>query len=719
MQPQDNNRYWLLSNEWKNKFALPFVKALEAQQQLQDQQQPKIKKLDKKQQQRLRAIFNKFASKKDENGEPVMEPQDFIRSLTERSLSAQTQPPRTIETSRNLDLLFRVADTGKTGQINFNEYVFLFKLLTTPENDFQVLFRMFDLDNDGAISKDEFRKVMKSNLQRGIEFDFDNDLTRRFFGKDGSGQLSYNQFSQFLKLLNEEIRKQEFQSFDKEGNGFISGRDFAKLITQYTINLPDRVRENMQRIPSDSKISYAEFDAYNRVISNLQSIAQSIRGLATKEGGMITKEKFSRAARRVTGVVLSPLEVDIIFELFASKPEEGVLHKQDYEEFISILDENASRRQYILDSWSRDNVDIDGITEMTFTQRFINATVKIATKTLYGGISGAIGAFAVFPIDMVKTRMQNQRKLLGQNVKPNPNQIIYKNSIDCFRQTYHYEGIRGFYRGLIPQLIGVSPEKAIKLVTNDTLRDLFGNPENPDEISLPLEVLAGCGAGASQVVFTNPIEIVKIRLQIQGELARTEGIAPKGAIQICKELGFAGLYKGASACFARDIPFSGIYFPTYAALKEYFRREGEKETSGARLFIAGSIAGAISAGSTTPFDVIKTRLQVETRAGQTTYNGIFDCGKKILKEEGIPAFFKGTLPRILRSSPQFGVTLLAYEALHKYISPEHSKTEEKAQIKSLPASVPVDEQDLENLRQLYYMKMQNFSNLLGSGSERK
>lgn len=43
----------------------------------------------------------------------------------------------------------------------------------------------------------------------------------------------------------------------------------------------------------------------------------------------------------------------------------------------------------------------------------------------------------------------------------------------------------------------------------------------------------------------------------------------------------------------------------------------------------------------TPADVIKTRLQVQSRKGESTYNGISDAFKKILKEEGPKAFFKG------------------------------------------------------------------------------
>ena len=84
--------------------------------------------------------------------------------------------------------------------------------------------------------------------------------------------------------------------------------------------------------------------------------------------------------------------------------------------------------------------------------------------------------------------------------------------------------------------------------------------------------------------------------QVQGEteaLAKKAGRAhqSKGAMGIVTELGISGLYKGASACFLRDIPFSGIYFPAYAASKHYLgdeqERAGERPLGALKLLLAG------------------------------------------------------------------------------------------------------------------------------------
>lgn len=272
-----------------------------------------------------------------------------------------------------------------------------------------------------------------------------------------------------------------------------------------------------------------------------------------------------------------------------------------------------------------------------------------------GSVAGAAGATVVYPIDLVKTRMQNQRA--GSFV----GELMYRNSFDCIKKVVRYEGAIGLYRGLLPQLVGVCPEKAIKLTMNDLIRDKFLNFNGNNTIKPWQEILAGGCAGASQVMFTNPLEIVKIRLQVAGEIAT----GPKTrALDVIRDLGLKGLYRGSKACFLRDIPFSAIYFPVYAHFKSTLADENGRNGPGS-LLAAAMIAGVPAAYLVTPADVIKTRLQVQARAGQSTYTGVIDAYKKIMNEEGFTAFWKGGPARVFRSAPQFGFTLLTYEVLQR------------------------------------------------------
>ena len=116
------------------------------------------------------------------------------------------------------------------------------------------------------------------------------------------------------------------------------------------------------------------------------------------------------------------------------------------------------------------------------------------------------------------------------------------------------------------------------------------------------------------------------------------------------------IYTGASACFLRDIPFSGIYFPLYWHLKE-----NEKLNP----LFAGTLAGAPSAFLCTPADVIKTRMQTLIKQNLST-NSLLQVASTIYKTEGFTAFWKGGGWRVLRSSPQFGITLLVFEYLKTF-----------------------------------------------------
>jgi solute carrier family 25 aspartate/glutamate transporter 12/13 len=126
-----------------------------------------------------------------------------------------------------------------------------------------------------------------------------------------------------------------------------------------------------------------------------------------------------------------------------------------------------------------------------------------------------------------------------------------------------------------------------------------------------------------------------------------------------------------TALLTSSVPFSAIYFPTYFHLKkDLFGESPTKKLGIMPLLTAGAIAGMPAAYLTTPFDVIKTRLQVEVRKGEQTYTSLRHCARTILAQEGWKAFFKGGPARIMRSSPQFGFTLAGYEYLSR-IFPLH------------------------------------------------
>jgi len=283
-----------------------------------------------------------------------------------------------------------------------------------------------------------------------------------------------------------------------------------------------------------------------------------------------------------------------------------------------------------------------------------NKLVQSAIKFITGGIAGSIGAAAVYPVDSVKTRLQNERTPQGQEPK-------YTGALDCFTKTVREEGASALYQGLLPQVVGVWPEKAIKLTVNDAVRKVFADPAT-GSVALPFEILAGAAGGLFQDIFTNPLEIVKVRLQVADSRSGKQ-LSP---IEVTKELGFAGLYQGVGVCLARDVPFSAIYFPAFAHLKEAWIPAGEEPLL--RLLLAGAIAAIPAAYLVTPADVIKTRLQVKAEDGQDVYKGPFDCYQQIVEKEGWQALFKGGVQRVARSSPQFAVTLTVFDILNDWVA---------------------------------------------------
>ena len=170
-----------------------------------------------------------------------------------------------------------------------------------------------------------------------------------------------------------------------------------------------------------------------------------------------------------------------------------------------------------------------------------------------------VGQCAVFPMYTVKTTMQSVAKVSAASGRassmraPSASAVASQSILAIARRIVRKEGFRGLYRGLKPALIGVAPEKAIKLSMNDFFRSRLADKKT-GHVSVPAAVLSGAGAGFCQVVATCPMERLMILIQTRALAGRK----PKSVGHLIRELGLPGLYRGTAATLVRDVPFSMV-----------------------------------------------------------------------------------------------------------------------------------------------------------------
>lgn len=185
--------------------------------------------------------------------------------------------------------------------------------------------------------------------------------------------------------------------------------------------------------------------------------------------------------------------------------------------------------------------------------------------------------------------------------------------------------------------------------------------------------LAGVGTGALQTLVLSPVELVKIRLQLEattGHKFRRPGGGPMGmARDILTREGLRGMYRGLAVTALRDAPAHGVYFWTYECARERLhpgcRRNGDESL--ATMLVAGGLAGVASWVCCYPLDVVKSRLQAQTPA-DVRYRGVADCFRKSVREEGFPVLWRGLGTAVARAFVVNGAIFSAYELALRFLA---------------------------------------------------
>jgi len=381
--------------------------------------------------------------------------------------------------------------------VTLSDWTAFENVLQKPDAEYEIAFRLFDINRTGSVNYADFKKLYQMNKGAGsIPFDWNCEWARLYTGvKTPRQELDYNQFSQMLRGLQGERIRQAFQLFDSDGDGFIEPQNFERIILETAKHkLSDHVIQNLSslcNISQGSKISYANVRAFQNMIKEMDLVELIVRKACAKSAdGKITRTEFLNQAAKTTRFSLfTPMEADILFHFASLNEPSGRLGLVD---FAKVLDPSWRQVSYEPEDTHKSKPK---------SNSFLHSVLASSYSFALGSIAGAFGAFMVYPIDLVKTRMQNQRSAL-------PGQRLYKNSIDCFQKVIRNEGVLGLYSGVLPQLVGVAPEKAIKLTVNDLVRKHFTGKDG--NIWWMHEVIAGGTAGGCQVVSVPPFLLLPV-----------------------------------------------------------------------------------------------------------------------------------------------------------------------------------------------------------------
>lgn len=264
-----------------------------------------------------------------------------------------------------------------------------------------------------------------------------------------------------------------------------------------------------------------------------------------------------------------------------------------------------------------------------------------------GALAGTLVSVCLHPVDTVKTVIQSNG--MGQ-----------RSYYDILRTILAGKGVFGLYRGIASNIASSAPISAIYTYTYESVKGSL-LPVLPKEYhSFAHCTAGGCSSIATSFIFT-PSDRIKQQMQV-GSQYRNCWNALIGCLE---KGGVSSLYTGWGAVLCRNIPHSIIKFYTYENLKQWFSRSARPDGSLKTLqtLVCGGLAGSTAALFTTPFDVVKTRLQTQAPGSRSKYTGVLHALQEIAREEGLQGLYRGLPPRLAMYVSQGAIFFASYEFL--------------------------------------------------------
>ncbi|ETW05924.1 hypothetical protein H310_03564 [Aphanomyces invadans] len=251
-----------------------------------------------------------------------------------------------------------------------------------------------------------------------------------------------------------------------------------------------------------------------------------------------------------------------------------------------------------------------------------------------GAVSGGLSAIAFQPLDVIRTHQQGKFGSEVHNVRQSVRFLLGES------------GVSGLWRGTTPTLLRVCGGAGLYFVALEQLQ-----VQKRDAVSA---FFGGALARSFSGIVMSPLTIVKARM----EWDATNQSLLSQLRSLVTSYGWRGLYRGVLPTLLRDVPFSGLYVTLYTRLKNVIGSDNCVHHPVAVNFGCGVTAGVTATVLVHPFDVVKTRMQLEMN-GMTVRATM----AKMYADEGLRGFLRGVLPRVFKRTLGTAITWTMYEYL--------------------------------------------------------
>lgn len=249
-----------------------------------------------------------------------------------------------------------------------------------------------------------------------------------------------------------------------------------------------------------------------------------------------------------------------------------------------------------------------------------------------------------------------------------------RGTLNVLTSIYAQEGLAALWKGVGATVVGVMPSRAIYFSTYAKTKHILTDRNGGKEGAL-IHLSAAASAGIATATATNPIWLIKTRMQLQQSHSRVYTSSWDCLRKVVGREGVRGLYKGLSASYL-GVAEGTIQWVLYEKMKQHLKAQStsqDNKASWLNFFLAAAGSKLFAATLTYPHEVLRTRLR-EQSAANFKYRGLIQAARLIVKEEGAVALYGGMTAHMMRVVPNSAIMFFCYEFLtHIYESRINNK----------------------------------------------